>query len=167
LVNKLPDSEKIRILKLNVLQHYRAHIALVNFNSVNEIKKALQILENTLTPSKHDQNRYTRFGSNDRSNSSQNLGQNYRSNGEQRSRYDKYRSNNGNVSFSAQNNRSFSNSSRNNSAQRQYQSTSQRSPTPHNRFNSQEKSHSRDRSQSRGNSSERYARSSNENKPLN
>lgn len=167
LVNKLPDNEKIRILKLNVLQHYRPHIALADFNSVNDIKKALQILENTMTTSKHDQNRYTRFGSNDRSNSSQNFGQNYRSNGEQRSRYDKYRSNNGNVSFNAQNNRSFSNSSRNNSAQRQYQSTNQRSPTPHNRFNSQERSNSKERSQSRGNSNERHAQPNNVNKNLN
>lgn len=164
LVNKLPDNEKIRILKLNVLQLYRPQIALVNFDSLDSIKKALQILENTMTSYKHEQNRYTRFGSNDRSNSSQNFNQNYRSNGEQRSRYDKYRSNNGNVTFNAQNNRSFSNSSRDNSAHKQYQSTNHRSPTPHNRFNSQERSHSRDRSQSRGNSNERYARTDNANK---
>lgn len=167
LVNKLSDKEKIRILKLNVLQHYRPHIALVEFNSVNDIKRALQILENTMTPSKYDRNHYTRFGSKDRSNSSQNFGQNYRSNGEQRSRYDKYQSNNGSVTFNAQNNRSFSNSSRNNSAQRQYQSTNQRSPTPHNRFNSQEKPHSKDRSQSRSNSNERFSRPNNANKTLN
>lgn len=171
LVNKLPDKEKIRILKLNVLQKYRPHIALVEFNSVNDIKKALQILENTMPPSKYEPNRYTRFGSNDRSNSGQNFGQNNHSNSQQRSRYDKHRSNNGNgsgnVTFNSQNNRSFSNSSRNNSAQRQYQSTNQRSPTPHNRFNSQERPQSKDRSQSRGNSTERYARPNNVNKNLN
>lgn len=167
LVNKLTDKEKIRILKLNVLQRYRTHIALVEFTTVNNIKNALQILENTMQQTKQDtQNRYTRFGSNDRSNSSQNFGQNFQSNGEQRSRYDKYRSNNNGVSFNAQNNRSFSNSSRNNSAQRQYQGTNQRTPTPHNRFNSQDRSNSKDRSQSRGNSSERYNRPNKENNNL-
>lgn len=171
LVNKLPDKEKIRILKLNVLQSYRPHIALVEFHSVNDIKKALQILENTMPPSKYASNRYTRFGSNDRSNSSQNFGQNNHSSSQQRSRYDKHQSKYGNgsgsVTFNSQNNRSFSNTSRDNSAQRQYQSTNHRSPTPHNRFNSQERQHSKDRSQSRDNSTERYPRPNNANKPLN
>lgn len=115
LKEQLPQAEKIKIIKKNVLQKYRPYIALTNFHSLNEIKESLKILEATMPYNNyHDSNRFKRYGSGDRlSNVSDNNTKNTRE-----SRMDKF--NNGKqVGFSrdrSHSNTSFhSNSSRNNS----------------------------------------------------
>lgn len=67
LKDELPQAEKIKIIKKNVLQKYRPYIALTNFHSLNEIKESLKILEATMPHNNyHDSNRFKRYGSGDR-----------------------------------------------------------------------------------------------------
>lgn len=124
LKDPLPQAEKIKIIKKNVLQKYRPYIALANFHSLNEIKEALKILEATMPQSSYqDSNRFKRYNSGDRlSNSPDN-----RTNNTHESRMDKF-NNDKQVGFSrdrSQSNNSFrSISSRNNSRENRQRTNS-------------------------------------------
>lgn len=176
LTTRLTNEEKVRIIKLNVLQHYRPHIALIAYNNTNELKRELQILETTMNWNKNDeQNRSIRFHSNDRSNGNSNSSQNYRYNSESRSRYDKHTGNNSSQS-SGQNYRSYSrnrshSNSRNDSQTRHANGNNYRAPTPHSRYDSRDRSSSRSQSNERNDmrrkSSERFTKSETQNKHLN
>lgn len=61
----LPTKEKISILKRNVLQRYQSYIALTQFNSVNELKHALKLLEATMSYPNNSSNRYVHFDRHD------------------------------------------------------------------------------------------------------
>lgn len=57
----------LTILKKNILQRYRPYVVLTPFQTVDEMKYALKILEATMAPT--DGNRNVRFGSRDRNRS--------------------------------------------------------------------------------------------------
>lgn len=62
----LSNSEKISILKRNVLQKYQSYIALMSFQSLNAMKHALKVLEATMSQNNHSGNRFVRFDSRER-----------------------------------------------------------------------------------------------------
>lgn len=147
----LSIDEKLNILKKNVLQKYRPYIALNRFNSVDEFKHALKVLEMSMfSNTSNDNNKFVRFSGNS-GYSNEYRGRN-NSGDHNRSRYDKFHSNskyerNENRSRSASNTSQHSgdaNHSRSNFDR------SARPPTPSHRYNSNERHNtSRDRSNSR------------------
>lgn len=138
--------EKISILKRNVLYKYQPYVALAQFNSVNELKHALKILEATMSYNNSNTDRMVRFNSRDRQpNNSSNSDSNQR----HVSRFDK---NNSNNNSGTDRGRSLSNSNSN---------FRNHSPYPNNaksRPNDSYKSPNGQRDRERNNSNGRYSR---------
>lgn len=87
--NKLTLEEKVNILKKNILQKYRPYVALSKYNSIEEFKHGLKILEMSMSSDNNTQtNRFVRFNSNERNNNSYDSRD--RKFSEHRSRYDNF-----------------------------------------------------------------------------
>lgn len=150
---QLTVDEKLNILKKNILQKYRPYVALNKFNSVDEMKHALKVLEMSMSNNNTDNNKYVRFNSGDRNGHSNEYRRGDNSNF--RSRYDKFQS-------KSQNDRNRNDRSSSNTSQRSGDENTSRSnfdrksrpPTPNFRYNSNER-------KSDGNSSEHRSGSRN------
>lgn len=154
---QLSVQEKINILKKNVLQKYRPYIALTQFNSTDELKHALKLLEATMPQYKRDESiRSVRFGSRDRStdrNENNRSANNYR-----RSRFDRFQSTDSNDGRNNSNNANIGQQTNNYSSfARRDNYRNNRQSTPHNQSHSRERSNdrSKERSASRSQSNER------------
>lgn len=90
--NKLTLEEKLNILKKNILQKYRPYVALSKYESINEFKHALKILEMSMSFDNNSHpNRFVRFSSNERNNNTHdNRDKKYNSSNGHRSRYDNF-----------------------------------------------------------------------------
>lgn len=150
LTAQLSVDEKLNILKKNILQKYRPYVALNRFNSVDEMKHALKVLEMSMSSNaSHDNSRFVRFNSSDRGGYNNEYRGRSNSGDRNRSRYDKFHSN---TSYENKN-RSSSNTSQHsgdaNHSRSNYDRKS-RPPTPSHRYNSNERHNtSRERSDSR------------------
>lgn len=91
---QLTVDEKLNILKKNILQKYRPYVALNKFNSVDEMKHALKVLEMSMSQNNStDNNKYVRFNSNDRSGRNNEYRGGNNANDNSRSRFDKFHAN--------------------------------------------------------------------------
>lgn len=128
----LSNLEKVNILRKNVLQKYRPYIALSTFQSVDEMKHALKILESTMIFT--DSSKNVRFGSKDRNHSAYTDNRNNSDKNTSRSRYERFHSNdakNNNDSSANTRFRHRSNSNASNSSHRSVTPSSNfRPPTP-------------------------------------
>lgn len=147
---QLSVDEKLNILKKNILQRYRPYVALNRFNSVDEMKHALKVLEISMSSNaSHDNSKFVRFNSSERGAHSNDYRERNNSSDRNRSRYDKFHSN----TQYENKNRSSSNTSQHsgdaNYSRSNYDRKS-RPPTPSHRYNSNERNYApRDRSGSR------------------
>lgn len=138
---QLTVDEKLNILKKNILQKYRPYVALSKFNSVDDMKHALKVLEMSMSQNNStDNSRYVRFNSNDRGarNNEQRSGNN--SNDSSRSRFDKFQAKTQNEH--TRNDRSSSNTSQRSgdaNASRSNFDRNKRPQTPNYRFDSSER----------------------------
>lgn len=114
LSTRLDNAEKVKIIKKNVLQKYRPYIALGQFQTVEELKHALKVLEATMPQNNFQEPiRFKRFDSGDRLSHGSNVQTNRN---EHQSRFEKYSENKEvNRNRSNSNNPFYSNASRNNS----------------------------------------------------
>lgn len=158
---QLSAEEKLNILKKNILQKYRPYVALNRFNSVDEMKHALKVLEMSMSSNNsYDNSKYVRFNSKDRNANGNDYRERNNSSDRNRSRYDKFHSNS---QYERRDNR---NRSASNTSQHSGDANSSRSnfdrktrpPTPSHRFDSKDKHNAaRDRSSSQ-NSVRSYSR---------
>ena len=150
---QLSVDEKLNILKKNILQKYRPYVALNKFDSVDDLKHSLKVLEMSMSSNiSHDNSKFVRFNSKDRSAYSNDYRERNHSSDRNRSRYDKFHSNSP-YDRTDNRNRSASNSSHHSgdaSHSRSNYDRKPRAPTPSHRYNLNDKNNaSRDRSNSR------------------
>lgn len=158
LMTPLSAEEKVTILKKNILQKYRPYVVLTHFQTVDEMKYALKILEATMVSNEGNKN--VRFGSRDKNRSfSAERNKETSENNNNRSRYDRFQATDSKKGVDFRN-RSNSNSS-NHSKRGFSPANNYRPPTPMHSVNNQN-SRNNSRETVRGNSREKSL-----NKPLN
>lgn len=143
---QLTTDEKLNILKKNILQKYRPYVALNKFDSVDEMKHALKVLEMSMCTNNTgsyatENNKYVRFNSSDGSGYSNEYRGRSNSNDRNRSRFDKFQANS-QYERRDNNNRSLSNSSHRSGDTNPNTDRKSRPPTPSPRFTSNERPNS-------------------------